>query len=164
MGAKGIVLFRVDDRLIHGQVVVGWRRSLGANAIIVCSDRAAGDEFAKTMMEMGAPADVRVEVTTVAEGAAKLRHGEYEGYTTIVLIETPCDALALMDGGVELKKLNVGGMHFTTGKRQILEAVSVDAEDCRCLRTLAARGVDVYFQMVPNAKPAKIVERLPEDI
>lgn len=164
MAPKGIVLIRVDDRLIHGQVVVGWGRSLGADAIIVCSDRAAGDEFAKTMMEMGAPADVRVEVATVGEGAARLCGGEYACNTTIVLVESPCDALGLLDAGVEIRKLNVGGMHFRTGKRQIFEAVSVDAEDCRCLRELAARGVEIYFQMVPGAKPLKIVERLPEDL
>jgi len=160
---KGIVLYRVDDRLVHGQVVVGWGRHLRANAIVVCSDRVAGDDFAKTMMEMGAPADVKVEVLTVTETAARIRAGAYDDRAAIVLVETPADALRLAGCGVDMGRLNIGGMHFRPGRRQIMEAVSVDADDCVCLRELAARGVTVYFQMVPQAKPVTIVEKLPAE-
>ena len=63
-------MYRVDDRLIHGQVVVGWGRFLKINSILVCSERVADDELARTMMEMGAPADVKVEVLRPKEAAA----------------------------------------------------------------------------------------------
>ncbi len=80
----GVLLYRVDDRLIHGQVVVGWGRYLKANAILVASDRAADDELAKTMMEMGAPADVKVEVLPLAAAAARVTSGAYEKRAAIV--------------------------------------------------------------------------------
>ncbi len=159
-----ILLYRIDDRLVHGQVVVGWGRVLKADAIVVASDRAAGDELAKTMMEMGAPANVKVEVLPVSEAAAKIRDGFYDDRATIVLFETPGDVLRLVDAGVVMKKLNVGGMHFCDGKRLLMEAVSVDATDCRSLREIDRRGVDVYVQMVPQAKPVGLIEKLPDDL
>jgi mannose/fructose/N-acetylgalactosamine-specific phosphotransferase system component IIB len=128
----GVLLYRVDDRLIHGQVVVGWGRFLKINSILVCSERVADDEF--------------------AERAA------------IVLFETPADALYLLNMNVKIEKLNIGGMHFQAGKRQIMESVSVGEEDCRALLELAARNVDVYFQMVPQARPVEIIPKLPCDL
>jgi mannose/fructose/sorbose-specific phosphotransferase system IIB component len=160
----GVLLYRVDERLIHGQVVVGWGRHLKVNAILVCSERVADDELARTMMEMGAPADVKVEVLRLAEAARKLNGGALADRAAIVLFETPAEALALVELGVEIKSLNIGGMHFREGKRQIMEGVSVDAEDCRAINELAGRGIDVYVQMVPQARPQDIIRKLPCDL
>ncbi len=160
----GVVLYRVDDRLIHGQVVVGWGRSLKINSILVCSERVADDELARTMMEMGAPADVKVEVLRPAEAAAKLRSNQLADRAAIVLFETPAEALRLLDQKIKIEKLNIGGMHFRPGKIQIMEGVSVDKEDCVALRELAARDVEIYFQMVPQARPVGIVSKLPRDL
>lgn len=158
------MLYRVDDRLVHGQVVVGWGRHLKAKAIVVCSDNAARDDFARTMMEMGAPAEVKVEVVTVAEGAERVKKGVYDKLPTIALFETPADVLRFINYGVKIQSLNIGGMRYEAGKRQIMEAVSVSAEDCRALRAIAAAGVDIYVQMVPAAKPIDILQALPADI
>jgi mannose/fructose/N-acetylgalactosamine-specific phosphotransferase system component IIB len=160
----GVLLYRVDDRLIHGQVVVGWGRHLKINSILVCSERVANDELARTMMEMGAPADVRVEVLRLAIGAARINRDDFADRAAVVLFETPTDALRLLDMNVNIKKLNIGGMHFRPGKRQIMEGVSVDKEDCRALNEIAARHVEIYFQMVPQARPVEIVSRLPRDL
>lgn len=159
-----VLLYRIDDRLIHGQVVVGWGRYLKANSILVCSDRVAGDELARTMMEMGAPADVKVEVFRLAEAAAALGNDSLRKRSAIVLFETPADALRLVELDVAIKKLNVGGMHFRPGKRQIMEGVSVNKADCEALYGLAARGVDIYVQMVPQARPISLIPKLPCDI
>jgi mannose/fructose/sorbose-specific phosphotransferase system IIB component len=159
-----VALYRIDDRLIHGQVVVGWRRFLNADTIIVASDRAAGDELSRTMMEMGAPADVDVDVLTVDEAARRLHDGYYEDASAIVLFETPGDALRLVESGVAVKRLNVGGMHYREGKRLLMEAVSVDRADCESFRRLDRLGVGVYVQMVPHAKPSLLIEKLPCDI
>lgn len=158
-----VLLYRVDDRLIHGQVVVGWGRHLKANSILVCSDRVADDELARTMMEMGAPADVKVEVLRLKEAAAGLGNDALHNRSAIVLFETPADALRLVELDVAINKLNVGGMHFRPGKRQIMEGVSVDEGDCAALYELAARGVDVYVQMVPQARPVSLIPKLPCD-
>jgi mannose/fructose/N-acetylgalactosamine-specific phosphotransferase system component IIB len=124
----------------------------------------ADDDLARTMMEMGAPADVKVEVLRLAEAARKLTGGDVADRAAIVLFETPAEALALVDRGVEIGSLNIGGMHFRKGKRQIMEGVSVDAEDCRAINDLASRGVDIYVQMVPQARPQDIIRKLPCDL
>lgn len=160
----GVVLYRVDDRLIHGQVVVGWGRFLKINSILVCSDRVADDELARTMMEMGAPADVKVEVLRPAEAAAKLSGDQFANRNAIVLFETPGEALRLLDFNAAIEKLNIGGMHFRPGKVQIMEGLSVDREDCVALRELAARDIQIYFQMVPQARPVEIISKLPRDL
>jgi mannose/fructose/sorbose-specific phosphotransferase system IIB component len=160
----GVLLFRVDDRLIHGQVVVGWGRRLKADAIVVCSERVARDELARTMMEMGAPADVKVEVLDPAQTAARFHRDAYADRAAIVLFETPAEALRLLELAVEIKTLNVGGMHFRPGKRQIMEGVSVDRADCEALNALAARGVKVFVQLVPEARPVDLIRKLPCDL
>jgi PTS system sorbose-specific IIB component len=116
------------------------------------------------MMEMGAPADVKVEVLRAKEAAAKLNRDAFAERDAIVLFETPADALYLLNMNVKIEKLNIGGMHFRPGKRQIMESVSVDKEDCRALQELSARNVEVYFQMVPQARPVEIISKLPCDL
>jgi len=142
-------------------VVVGWGRYLKNDTIMVASDAAADDELAKTMMEMGAPVDVRVDVVSVAEGSLRILRGDYDNRKAIVLFETPSDVLRMLEAGVNITSLNVGGMHYREGKCQIFEAISVNERDCEALRAIAARGVNVYFQMVPQAKPLPLLDKLP---
>lgn len=150
--------------MIHGQVVVGWGRHLKINSILVCSERVVNDELARAMMEMGAPADVKVEVLGLETAAARIKRDDFADRAAIVLFETPADALRLLDMNVDIKKLNIGGMHFRAGRRQIMEGVSVDKADCQALYELAARHVEIYFQMVPQAHPVEIVPKLPCDL
>jgi mannose/fructose/N-acetylgalactosamine-specific phosphotransferase system component IIB len=146
----GVLLARIDDRLVHGQVVVGWNQVVRARFIVACNDLVAGDEFARTLLETAsAPADVSVRVLTVEKAAAELLSGAYLNLGAILLFETPADVLRIMDAGVELDKINIGGMHQKKGKVEAATAIWLDEKDCADLRAIVERGARVTAQMVP---------------
>jgi mannose/fructose/N-acetylgalactosamine-specific phosphotransferase system component IIB len=147
----GVLLVRIDDRLVHGQVVVGWNRVVCARFIVVCNDRVAGDEFARTIVETAsAPADITVIVLSVDEASAETRSGAFRNGGAILLLDSPADVLRILDAGVELDNVNLGGMHQKPGKTEAATAIWLDESDCADLRSLVKRGARVTAQMVPT--------------
>jgi mannose/fructose/N-acetylgalactosamine-specific phosphotransferase system component IIB len=147
----GILLARIDDRLVHGQVVVGWSRAVGARHIVVCNDRTAGDEFSKTIIETAsAPADIYVRALTVEEAVKETSCGAFRKTGAIFLFENPADLLRIMDAGVKLDKVNLGGLHQRPGKTEAVKAIWLDEKDCADLQAIVDRGARVTVQMVPT--------------
>lgn len=147
----GILLARIDDRLVHGQVVVGWSRAVDARYIVVCNDRTAGDEFSKTIIETAsAPADMSVKVLTVEEAVKEALPGAFRKTGAIFLFENPADLLKMMDAGVKLDKVNLGGLHQKPGKTEATKAIWLDENDCADLQAIVDRGARVTVQMVPT--------------
>lgn len=147
----GVLLARIDDRLVHGQVVVGWNQVVRAKHIVVCSDRAAGDEFERAIVEAAsAPADLSVRVYGLGETARALSEGAFLEGGVILLFEGPADALRLINAGITLDRVNVGGMHQKPGKSEAAVAVWLDDRDGEVLRALVATGARVTAQMVPS--------------
>jgi mannose/fructose/sorbose-specific phosphotransferase system IIB component len=157
---KNLVLVRIDDRLIHGQVAVGWVKATTPNLLLVANDTVAADPLQRSLMELAAPPDVEVRVATVPE-AVELCHGpETKEQRILLLFSTPQDVLRAVEGGLALRQLNVGGMRYLPGKRQILKAVSIDDQDAACFRELVTRGIHVTVQMVPTDEPVDIAKVL----
>ena len=117
-----ILLTRIDNRLIHGQVATQWSSYLGANLLLVANDKVAGDPMRQGLMDMAAPA-----------GA-----------------QTPQDVLKLVEGGVPIKKVNIGNMHMAEGKRQVAGVVAVDDADVAAFKKLQELGVELEIQKVPT--------------
>ncbi len=110
-----IVLARVDDRLIHGQVVVGWARALEADCLVVANDAVAADPMQRQLLPMAVPPQIKVGIYRVREAAEALRQDKYEGRRVIVLFASLADALSLVQSGFPLARLNLGGI--TPGPR-----------------------------------------------
>jgi PTS system mannose-specific IIB component len=145
-----IALFRVDDRLVHGQVVEGWLPSLKADLIVVVSDAAAGDPIQSALMKMAMPPSVGLLVVGVAEAPAALSSPQMAVRRALVLVPGPAEALALLKSGVAVDRVNVGGLHFTIGKVQLGRALFLDEKDKTALREIAARGVRLEGQPLPS--------------
>ncbi|MDI6783172.1 MAG: PTS sugar transporter subunit IIB [bacterium] len=154
----GLKLVRIDDRLIHGQVVVGWVRFLNANHIIVADDAVAKDAMQKALYEMVVPRELTVSILTLAETAEKIQQNIYGNDTIILLVARPKDVLALANLGLPMKSINIGGMRFEPGKKQITKSVSVDDEDGMMLRELAAKGIEIEGRAVPTDEKIDIVK------
>jgi mannose/fructose/sorbose-specific phosphotransferase system IIB component len=154
----GLNLVRIDDRLIHGQVVVGWVRFLNANHIIVADDMVAQDAMQKALYEMVVPRELTVSILTLAETAAKFNQHEFASDTVILLVSRPKDVLALANFGLVMKSINVGGMRFEPGKRQITKSVSVNDEDCAILRELGLEGIEIEGRAVPTDEKIDIIK------
>lgn len=146
----GVTLLRVDDRLIHGQVVEGWVPYLKVDLVIVVSDAAAVDEIQTALMKMALPASVGLLVLSVAAAAEALRSPQLAARAALVLVPGPAEALALVDNGVVVDRINVGGLHYTVGKVQLGRALFLDEKDRLALRALAAKGIRLEGRALPG--------------
>ena len=135
-----ILLTRIDNRLVHGQVGITWTKSTGANLIVVVDDEAANDNVQQQLMKM-----------TAESSGADIRFFTVE--KTISVIHKASDreiVRKLVDGKVPVDKLNVGNMHSSPGKRQITKKVYVDDKDMEDLKYLKEKGIDIFIQDVPD--------------
>jgi mannose/fructose/N-acetylgalactosamine-specific phosphotransferase system component IIB len=146
----GIALLRVDDRLVHGQVVEGWLPSLKADLIVVVSDAAAADPVQAALMKMAMPPAVGLLVVGVSAAADALASPQLAARRALVLVPGPAEALALLKKGVAVDRVNVGGLHFTVGKVQLGRALFLDEKDKAALREISARGVRLEGQPLPS--------------
>lgn len=150
MSAPNILLTRIDNRLVHGQVGVTWTSTLGANLLIVVDDDVAKDEIQQKLM--GITADTYgcgIRFFSIEKTAAII--SKAAPHQKIFLIcRTPEIVRKLIEAGVPLKDVNVGNMHFSEGKRQISSKVYVDDRDLNDLHFIKHSGVNLFIQDVPG--------------
>ena len=145
-----ILLTRIDNRLVHGQVGVTWTKTIGANLIVVADDAVAQDKMQQSLMTVTAKSSgAGVRFFSVEKTAATIGNAAPEQKIFIVC-KTPKEVRRLVELGVELKDINVGNMHFSEGKRPLSKKVYVDDADMEDLQFLAAKGLNVYIQDVPG--------------
>jgi mannose/fructose/N-acetylgalactosamine-specific phosphotransferase system component IIB len=153
-----LVLARVDQRLLHGQVAVGWVPVLDADRIWIADDATASDDFAREVVGSAAPPGATVEVFSIPEAAARLA-GAVPG-RTLLLVRSPGDLLRLIEAGASIALANVGGLHWREGARRFLDYVYVTPEDLDALRALAARGVRLVARDLPGNPAVDLVAAL----
>lgn len=145
-----ILLVRIDNRLVHGQVGVTWTSSLGANLIVVVDDEAASQPVQQQLMTMTAESSgVGIRFFTV-EKTINVIGKAAPSQKIFIVCKTPETVKKLVDGGVPIEKVNVGNMHFSEGKRAITKKVYVDDKDLENLKYIKSKGVEVYIQDTPG--------------
>lgn len=150
-----IVLTRIDNRLIHGQVATQWCGAIGANLILVANDKVAADKFRQGLMDMAAPAYAQTRYWTL-EKTINTIHKAADRQLIFIVCENPKDVLTLVEGGVPIKKLNIGNMHMAEGKRQVAGSVAVDDADVEAFKKLRDLGVELEIRRVPTERPEDI--------
>lgn len=158
MNTPNILLTRIDNRLVHGQVGVTWTSTIGANLLVVVDDEVAGDEIQQKLMGITAETydfgirffSIEKTINVIAKAAPHQK--------IFIICRTPETVKKLLDGGVPLKDVNVGNMHFSTGKMQISSKVYVDEKDLENLRFIRDHGVNVFIQDVPGDSKESIPE------
>lgn len=151
-----ILLTRIDNRLIHGQVGVTWCNHLGANLILVANDEVASDEVRQNLMDMATPDTVATRYFTL-EKTINVIHKASKAQKIFLVCKTPQDVLTLVKGGVPIKELNIGNMHFSEGKEQISPTVSVDESDKQAFRELNKLGVKLDLRRVSDERGLDIM-------
>lgn len=149
------VFFRIDDRLIHGQIMTGWSKVYNATHIFVVDDKTADDAFLCQVMKMAVPRDYNVRILKTQDAIEAIKNDPPELHT-IVLTKTPDVMLALLEGGVEMKELNLGGMGYAAGRKLVLRNIQVSPEELKQLQAIAAKGVRVFCQIVPDGKSIEL--------
>lgn len=152
----GIKFVRIDDRLIHGQVVTAWIKQYQAKRVLIIDDGVAKDDFLIGVLQMVAPSGVELVITDREQIGEKLKNYEADEKNTLILVKTPETARTLFDEGLALKELNVGGMGANQYRKALYKNISASDEEVNILKELEGRGINVYFQATPTDKRVKL--------
>jgi PTS system mannose-specific IIB component/fructoselysine and glucoselysine-specific PTS system IIB component len=153
-----IQLFRIDDRLIHGQVVVGWGQPLGVGFIVLVDDEVRASEWEQDLYRMGVPPEISVVFASATEAAERLPEWQGDPRVGILLTGDIDTMAALRNNCGQVTAVNLGGIHHRPGRRERLRYVYLSDQEVEKLRALAAHGVHVTAQDVPTARPVPLEE------
>ncbi|MCC8379653.1 MULTISPECIES: PTS N-acetylgalactosamine transporter subunit IIB [unclassified Xenorhabdus] len=159
MSTPNILLTRIDNRLIHGQVGVTWANSLGANLVVVANDEAANDLVQQSLMDMVMSDGVQTRYFTLQK-TIDVIHKAAERQKIFIVCKTPQDVLTLVKGNVPIHFVNIGNMHFSEGKTQIHKTVAVDKGDIETFIELQKRGIPCEIRRVPDESGEDIANLL----
>lgn len=147
------VLARIDSRLLHGQVATAWTKAVGPNRIIVVSDAVAKDDLRKKLIEQAAPPGVKANVIPISKMIEIAKDPRFGNTKALLLFENPEDLLKAVEGGVDIKEVNVGSMAHSVGKVQVNKVLSMNNEDVQTFETLKDKGITFDVRKVPaNSK------------
>lgn len=155
-----IVLARIDDRLIHGQVATVWSKVTNCQRIIVCDDEVAKDTIRATLLKQVAPAGIKSHVVDLDKAIRVYNNPKYENDLCLLLFTNPSSVLYLVDHGVDIKSINIGGMSFHEGKHQITGAVSVNDKDIEAFKKLNEKGIELEIRKVDTDKKVMLMDVL----
>jgi PTS system mannose-specific IIB component len=145
-----VKLLRIDSRLIHGQVAINWVKDVGAETIICAGDSVAQDDLRKGLLLQAAPSHIKTNVLTIAKAVRVAANSKYAEMPVMFIVESPADALALVEEGLLINEINLGGLTFKTGATQLSSAVFVLPKDVVALKHLDEKGIRVTIQTLPS--------------
>ena len=151
-----IALYRIDDRLVHGQVMTAWARIFNIAKIIVVDDATAKNAFLCDVMKMAVPSGCSVQILSVADSVPVLQASEKSDEKTIVLVKAPIALRALIDQGIVIKEINVGNVGAGPGRKAVMRSTQLTKDEYDTLVGMSAQGIHIYFQMLPEAKSMEL--------
>jgi len=151
-----IVLTRIDDRLIHGQVMTAWVKQTKATRIIIIDDVVAKDDFMKKVLTMAAPPGIKVEVYNVYEASDNLKKQSLPHENLILLVKIPQTVDRLIDNGIDIKNVVLGGMGASPSRKKFYKNISVSEDEREAFKRLINKGVKVNIRIVPDDKSVDI--------
>ena len=147
-----IKMVRIDDRLIHGQIVAAWVKSLALERVWIIDDGTANDTFLKNVMKMVAPANTELVISPMSEIEQLAPKYDSDEINTLILMKYPYVAEKLFASNITFKKLNVGGIGANSERKKVYKNISMTDEEIETCRNMIKNGVDVYIQVTPDDK------------
>ncbi|HHX53093.1 MAG TPA: PTS sugar transporter subunit IIB [Erysipelothrix sp.] len=148
---KNLEFVRIDDRLIHGQVVAAWLKAYSnVKYILVIDDKTSEDPFMHEMFKLLVPAGITIDIKTIADATEQLR--EPLEKPTMIIVKNPMTIKSLVDNGIEFERVNIGGMGMTPGRKKLFQNISSTPEENDIIRELIKQGIEVEIQIIPAAK------------
>lgn len=157
---NGIVNFRLDERLIHGQVATYWTRTLKVTRIMIVDDDIINDEIGKNALKAAVPAGIKLSIMTAENASKRLNDGVYSGQRVFLIVKRPDTITKLLERKVKVKEVNIGNMGVKEGRKQIKKSVYCTDEELQTILSIEKSGVQVYAQMVPNDEKKKFTAYL----
>ncbi len=155
-GKIKLVLTRVDSRLLHGQVATAWTKSVLPTRILIVSDEVAKDELRKKLIEQAAPPGVKANVVPISKMIEISKDPRFGNTKALLLFENPKDVIRAMEGGVDIKEVNVGSLAHSVGKVVVTKVLSMGQEDVKAFEEMKTKGVKFDVRKVPNDSSANM--------
>ena len=147
-----VILARVDDRMIHGQVTVGWSQQLQPDRIVLANNEIAADPWQSRVYASSVPPKIKVSIFSIAETVSQLSKEAMYNQRVILLTASPGEMAELARLGAALAEVNIGGLHFSVGQKEMLPFVYVDRQDLTAMCRLLDQGIELFAQQVPGGK------------
>lgn len=152
MAKNNIILTRIDNRLIHGQIVCNWAGTVGANLIVVVDDETANSDTEKSIMQLAASSLGFSSRFFTVQHTIDVIDKASDEQKILLVCKTPQVVRKLIEGGVEIHKVNIGNMHFQEGKEKISDKVYVDEKELNDLNYIKEHVEEIYIQDTPDYK------------
>ena len=160
---KKIVLARVDDRLIHTEILTLWVPEVRANRILIVDDVVAKDKFRSKVIKEMAPKGLIIHVYGIDRAVEKLKEPpSFDGERVIVIAETPLVFEELLKRGIRIPQHTIGGMGIRGQRKTVARRIACDEREMESIHQIIRRGVHVYFQTVPRKDWEEAKKYLPE--
>ncbi len=157
---KQVVLTRIDDRLIHGQVMTSWLNYTGANKIMVIDNATAADPFLKTVLKSAVPGNIGLGLFDETKAADRLIKGFKDTDKVILLVKYPKTIVNLIEAGVKFETLNIGGMGVNNGRTKFYKNIAATDEEKEEMRKIIASGCDVSIQIIAEDTKVDVAQFL----
>ena len=153
-----IELYRIDDRLIHGQVIVGWGQPMDLGFVVLVDDEVAGSEWERELYRMGVPPEVALYFASVDDAVAHLAEWRADPRHGILVTGDVETMRRLTEREPAIREVNVGGIHHRPGRTERLRYLFLSPEEEQALRAMEARGITVTVRDVPSARAMRLGE------
>jgi fructoselysine and glucoselysine-specific PTS system IIB component len=147
-----IKLVRIDHRLLHGQVVFAWSKSLNIQRIIVVNDAAAIDEFKKMSLNLSKPSGMKLNIFTVDETLQKMPKVEQLNENIMLIFGNTKEVRKFCEAYPKITEINYGGIIKKEGSKQFSNAIFLDEQELKDAQMLKNQGIIQYIQQVPTSK------------
>ena len=154
--------YRVDNRLVHGQIIATWMPHLRLQRILIASDTVPNNALQMTMFRMAIPQQLQFEALPIKNAARALAGRVYGNEKVLVLFETVADAVRLFNGGNPFALLNIGNVHHAADRRRFTNAVYLADADLEALKGLMDRGTRIEIRSLPTEPPIDLHQALSE--
>ena len=156
---KNVVFTRIDERLIHGQIMTKWIQFSGANTVVIVDDGTAKDSFLQMIMKSSVPAKIGLKVFSVDDAISYLT-GADDSDKLFLLVKTPTTLTALVDAGIKLDAVNAGNMGARAGREVLFRGVSANDDEKAAFKKLINGGVRCYFRNIPSDPEEDVAKHL----
>lgn len=157
---RNIILTRIDDRLIHGQVVTAWIRRYPINCILIVDDELSKNRLMERIYKAAAPVGVEVLIKSVQDASEWLLEDEKRGEQILILVKVPNVIEKLLEQGILIEKVILGGMGAGKGRKTFIKNVSASEEEIESFRKINSKGIEIVYQLVPDEKETPIKKLL----
>ena len=152
-----IKLTRIDHRLLHGQVVYGWSKTLGIDCILIANDEVSKDEIRMAALKMAKPSDCKLVIKNMEDSINAINNGITDKYNLLVILETIEDAYRISEKVDQIKYINFGGTLKKENSKQISKAIFVSNHDIELIKKMNEKNIQMEVQMIPEDTPINIM-------